>query len=50
MKDYSNFVNLAYLATFVIIGLFSFFSLWQFQRNSKKLKDLRKDDQKGGKN
>jgi cytochrome oxidase assembly protein ShyY1 len=50
MKDYSLFVNSAYIITFVITGIFGTLTVWQFRRNSKKLALLQKNqDDKSGK-
>jgi hypothetical protein len=43
MKDYSAFVNSAYLVTFAIILGFSVFTLWKFRSNSLKLRELNKE-------
>ncbi len=42
MKDYSIFVNSAYLITFFIVIIFSCYTLWQFKKHSKKLAALKK--------
>jgi heme exporter protein D len=48
MKDYSNFVNSAYLVTFLVILVFSVVTLWQFRKNSKKLANLEKNKEGKG--
>lgn len=45
MKDYSNFVNAAYLITFATIIIFGIVTIWQFRKSANKLNRLSKNNE-----